>query len=407
MPLVPGHKIAGTVVDTGPQVHVSNPRRVGVIGVAIHPNIRDARRSLEEILFDTTREALADARLPIEDVDGIVVGANDQYDGRAIAVMAASGSVGGVDRDILPTPSAGEHAFVLGALRVATGQFRTQLAVAWSPTEASPLREVQRLAADPYFHRALPLDETSAHALQASALLAAVPGVEDAAWAIVDKNRRHGAAAHPGVASPVAGLPVAYPLRWPLRADMVAAPTTGAVAVVLASADYIAEHPPGAVAWIEGMGWATEPSFLGDRKLAFAPALEAAVAQAYAAATITAPLVSFDVAEVSDTTPYQELLACEALGFANRGDWLVRAREGAFRKGGKLPVNLSGGALTFNPVFCTGLIRIAEVANQLRGRAGAHQHRGAARGVAHAASGCAMQYNTVVVLRSGEIGARP
>ncbi len=46
--------------------------------------------------------------------------------------MMASGSVGGVDRDILSTPSAAEHAFVLGALRIATGQFRTQLVAAWS-----------------------------------------------------------------------------------------------------------------------------------------------------------------------------------------------------------------------------------------------------------------------------------
>jgi len=385
---------------------VTNPSRVGVIGIAIHPHITDARRSLEEILFDTTREALADAKLSIEAIDGIVVGANDQYDGRAIAVMAASGSVGGVDRDILSTPSAGEHALVLAALRVATGQFRTQLAVAWSPTEASPLHEVQRLAADPYFHRALPLDETSAHALQATALLAAVPAVEDAAWAIVEKNRRHGAAVYPGAASPVAGLPDAYPLRWPLRADMVAAPTTGAVAMVLASSDWIADHQVQNVAWIEGMGWATEPSFLGDRKLAFAPALGAAVEQAYTAAMITAPLQSFDVAEVSDATPYQELLAWEALGFAKRGDWLARAQDGTFATGGKLPINLSGGALTFNPIFCTGLIRIAEVANQVRGRAGAHQRPGAVRGVAHAASGGAMQYNTVVIFSRGDEGAR-
>jgi acetyl-CoA C-acetyltransferase len=377
-----------------------------VIGVAIQPHIGDARRSLEEILFDTTQEALADAKLAIAAIDGIVVAANDQYDGRAIAVMAASGSVGGVNRDILSTPSAGEHAFVLGALRVATGQFRTQLVLAWSPTEASPLREVQRLAADPYFHRALPLDETSAHALQASAITAVVPHVEEAAWTIVQKNRRHGACAYPGIVSPVSELPHAYPLRWPLRADMLAPPTTGAVAMVLASADFIADHELAQVAWIEGMGWATEPSFLGDRKLAQAPALEAAVAQAYAAARITSPLTSFDVAEVSDTTPYQELLAYEALGFAGRGDWVSRAKDGTFAAGGKLPVNLSGGALSFNPVFCTGMIRIAEVANQIRGCAGARQCAPAGRGVAHAASGCAMQYNTVVVFGRGQNGGR-
>ena len=75
--------------------------------------------------------------------------------------------------------------------------------------------------------------------------------------------------------------------------------------------------------------------------------------------------------------------------------------SGAFARGGKLPVNLSGGALSFNPLFCAGLVRIAEAANQLRGRAGVHQVRDAKRAVAHAASGPAMHYNTVVVMEGG------
>ena len=140
---------------------------------------------------------LQDAGLTIEDIDGIVVASNDQFDGRAISVMMASGPTGGVDRDILSTPSASEHAFILGALRVATGQFRTQLVVSWSPTEASSLPEAQRLGADPYFHRALPLDELSAHALQASVMEQARPDARTAAEAVMAKNRAHGRLAWP------------------------------------------------------------------------------------------------------------------------------------------------------------------------------------------------------------------
>lgn len=386
---------------------MTEDRRVGVIGASIHPNIVGAKRSLEEILFDVTQEALDDAQLEVEAIDGIVVASNDQYDGRAISVMAASGSVGGVDRDILSTPSAGEHAFVLGALRVLTGQFRTQLVLAWSPTEAAPLSEVQRLAADPYFHRALPLDELSSHGLQASALEAAVPGLRDIAWSVVRKNRSHGAAAYPEALRPNLDIDHGRPIRWPLHEHMVSQPTTGAIGLVLASAEHIAEHKIEDVAWIEGMGWATEPSFLGDRDLAHLPALDAAVKQAYAKAQVKDVLSAFDIAEVSDTTPYQELLAYEALGLAARDAWGKRAKDGMFAHAGKLPVNLSGGATTFNPIFCTGMIRIAEVANQIRGRAGRHQHFKARRGVAHAASGFAMQYNTVVVLGRGDTGARP
>jgi acetyl-CoA C-acetyltransferase len=150
------------------------------------------------------------------------------------------------------------------------------------------------------------------------------------------------------------------------------------------------------VAWLRGMGWATEPSFLGDRDLSTAPALAAAARQAYAAAGITDTSV-FDVAEVTDATPYCELLAYEALSLCAREDWAARAADGSFARGGRLPVNLSGGVLTWNPVFCTGLIRIADVANQVRGRAGAHQLPDVRCGLAHAGSGFAMQYQSAVV----------
>src|SRR3546814_11977971 len=97
-----------------------------MIGCAFHAPRNHDTASLEEAVHQATHNALRDAGLAINDIDGIVVAANDQYDGRAISIMAASGSVGGVGRDILCTPSCAEHAFVLAALRVGAGQFRTQ-----------------------------------------------------------------------------------------------------------------------------------------------------------------------------------------------------------------------------------------------------------------------------------------
>ncbi len=366
-----------------------------VIGCAILPSVPGERESLEELIYRVSQSALKDAGLTIEDIDGIVVGANDQMDGRAISVMAASGSVGGVDRDILSTPSSAEHAFVLGALRVASGLFQTQLIVAWSPTEASPLREVERLAADPYFHRRLPLDELAAAGLQAGALEHQIPGLRQTALAIAEKNRRNGAHAYPGSAHKGE---LGAVTRWPLREGMVGAPTTGAVALVLAGADEVARRGIADPIWVRGMGWATEGGFLGDRDLGTAPSLQAAADQAFREAGITNPASAFDLAEVADYTPYQELLAYEGLGFCSRGEWARQVAANVFGPSGSLPVNLSGGSLTCNPTYCTGLIRIAEIANQLRGRAGPHQRAGARRGVAHAASGFAMQYNTVIVL---------
>jgi acetyl-CoA C-acetyltransferase len=366
----------------------------GVIGCTIRPVITARDRSLEEMIYDTAQLALADAGITIDDVDGIVVAANDQFDGRSISVMMASGSVGGVDRDIMSTPSASEHAFILGALRVATGQFRTQLIVSWSPTETASMAEVQRLGTDPYFHRGLPLDELSAHALQASAIEQAEPRARTAAESVAEKNRAHGRVAWPN--PPVQTQP--GPLRWPIMPTMTTSPVTGSVAMVLATPDFITERGLRDVAWLQGMGWATEPSFLGDRDLTSTPALAAAARQAYATANIADPAFAFDLAEVTDATPYAELLAYEALSLCPREAWQAHATDGSFAHGGRLPVNLSGGVLTWNPVFCTGLIRIAEVANQIRGRAGAHQLPNVRRGLAHAGSGFAMQYQAAVVL---------
>lgn len=361
-----------------------------VIGCAIRPVITGRTRSLEEIMYDTGQMALADAGITIDDIDGIVVAANDQFDGRAISVMMASGPTGGVDRDILSTPSASEHAFILGALRVASGLFRTQLVMAWSPTEVSSMAEAQRLGTDPYYHRSLPLDELSAHALQAGALEHAVSGARDAAIAVAAKNRRQGDIASPGPRAPNGKM------RWPIQPDMTTEPVTGAVALVLATPDFVAERGSRNPAWVRGLGWATDAAWLGDRDLTRAPALEEAARQAYEAAGLGPDAI--DLAEITDATPYAELLAWEALGLAPRSEWAAAARDGRFAAGGRLPVNLSGGVITYNPVFCTGMIRIAEIANQVRGKAGAHQHPNARIGLAAAGSGFAMQYQAAVIL---------
>ena len=376
-------------------------KNIGVVGTAIHAP-RDAKqRSLEEAMYAVTRAALLDAGMAIDDIDGIVVAANDQLDGRAISIMMASGSVGGVGRDIVSTPSAAEHAFVLGALRIGSGQFRTQLIVAWSSLEVGSVADALKLGTDPYFHRALPLGELSASALQAIALEHTVPGLRDIAISVVAKNRAHGMLAYPDRApAPLekAWIAAGKSKCWPLTEGMVSPPAYGLVALVLADQDFIAERDFDAPAWIQGMGWATEPGFLGDRNLAQLPSLSQAARQAYAAAGIENPASAFQIAELSDATPYQELISYEALGLCPREQWARATDKGSFARNGALPVNLSGGALSFNPIYCAGLVNIAETAKQVRGCAGRHQAKQVTRALAHAASGFAMQYNTVVVL---------
>jgi len=357
---------------------------IAIIGASILDESAMQNRALEESLFDLTNQVLADASLDIDDIDGIVVGANDQYDGRAIAIMAASGSVGGVDRDILSTPSAGEHALVMGAMRVGSGTQQTQLVVAWSPTEVDSLSETQRLAADPYYHRRLPLDELSSHALQATALEHAIPHARAAAAELKSVVRGNAPGAGAGYERP----------RWPFGEHDVALPSAGAVALVIASGDFAARRNARNVVNIEGMGWATEPAYLGDRNLADLPSLRAAAQRAYRAAAIENARAVIGAAEVADATPHQALLALEGLGLSDRGQWRDDLAAHRFSAGGGMPLNQSGGASVANPVFCAGLQSVATAALQCR--------RTHAPVLAHASSGFAMQYNTVVVMRNGE-----
>ena len=378
-------------------------RATAVIGSAIRVPVDTDRDCLEEILYEVTQAALRSAGLTIKQIDGIMVGSNDQVDGRAISVMAASGSVGGVDRDILSTPSAGEHAFVMGVLRVASTLYETQLVVAWGGTEASSLSEVERLGADPYFHRRLPQDDLASYALQANVLVDAQPQVAGLVAELVALNRRRGAVAYPDAAAPVATaaqIEASTPVCWPVREGMLRPPVTGAVALVLASADFVQQAGIQNPAWVRGMGWATEAAFLGDRDLTQAQALQEALRQALADARIDS-VTQVDVAEVTGPTPYQELLAYQALGLAGPEQWagLVAGKVAGKVAGAAAgpAINPSGGLAAINPVFCGGLVRIAEAAQQVRGLAGAHQAAPARTALAHAASGPAMMYQTVVV----------
>lgn len=95
-----------------------------------------------------------------------------------------------------------------------------------------------------------------------------------------------------------------------------------------------------------------------------------------------------DLVECHDAFSIAEIMHYEALGLCEpgAGGWLVE--RGATALGGRYPVNASGGLLSRgHPVGATGVAQIAEIADQLRGRAGARQVSGARTGLAHCMGG--------------------
>lgn len=101
----------------------------------------------------------------------------------------------------------------------------------------------------------------------------------------------------------------------------------------------------------------------------------AAAKEAYEAAGIGPNDVQ--VAEVHDCFAIAQVLAVEALGFANRGQAKKLIDDGAMWLGGKVPVNTGGGLMAFgHPVGATGVKQAVEISRQLLGRCGDYQVKG-------------------------------
>ena len=91
-----------------------------------------------------------------------------------------------------------------------------------------------------------------------------------------------------------------------------------------------------------------------------------------------------DLVELHDCFATAELLHYENLGLCAEGEAGRLIDTGETAQGGRVPVNVSGGLLSKgHPLGATGVANIFEVAQHLRGRAGARQVNGAKVGLAH------------------------
>lgn len=141
----------------------------------------------------------------------------------------------------------------------------------------------------------------------------------------------------------------------------------GAAAVVLISPSYAAERGLDTGVAITGTGHGGDTMALQDRRsLAKTPATREAATEAYDDAGISPSDVSF--AEVHDCFTIAEVLALEGLGLYGYGEAVGAARRGETRRGGELPINLSGGLKAKgHPVGATGAAQIAAVRTLLEG----------------------------------------
>src|SRR5205807_1246058 len=111
-----------------------------------------------------------------------------------------------------------------------------------------------------------------------------------------------------------------------------------------------------------------------------------------------------DLAEIYVPFSWFEPMWLENLGFATAGQGWRLTEEGVTAMDGQLPVNASGGVLSSNPIGASGLLRFAEAAMQVMGRAGEHQVDGVRTALGHAYGG-GSQYFAMWVVGARRPGA--
>jgi acetyl-CoA C-acetyltransferase len=373
---------------------------VAIIGIGQTSYGRKKDQSIDEMVFEATKMALDDAGLQRDEIESIVTAGSDELDGRAISNMLTAGSCGAYLKDEVKVSGGGIYGLVLGYLKVASGIFENSIVVSWNKSSETYPNLVSNWAFEPLYLRGCGLNSIISCALEASAYIGRADVEDEDAAQVTLKNRGNAPRnplSHISYSPSRGEISSSRFISYPLREVYIPPESDGACALVIASRRK-ARSIKKQCAWVRGIGWAIDGYYVSNGDLSKLSSLRQASQAAYKMAKIKNPIGTIDVVELSDITPYHEMMIYEALGFCPDGEGKRLIRNGATKLDGKLPVNPSGGILSSNPIFASGLVRIAEAALQVMGGAEGRQVKGVELALAQGFTGMFSQGSCVVVL---------
>ncbi len=315
---------------------------VFIHGVSVNRSWRDTSRSLGELIFANVSSALADAGMTAADADSVVLGAHDVVDGRGLTSMVTAPAAAAYLKDEVRLSEDGLHAMVQAIARVRCGHSKVSVVAAWGRLSEGQPDGIANAMFDPFFSRPLGMTEVAVSALRASSALRQYPDYAEFRSAAGQHRTR-------GDDDPRRAPSLPLPLRsseLPWWADV--------------TASAVISSEPGPVELI-GVGMGSEPFELGDRDLLGLPALR--VASAGALDMARAKVGDIDVLELDGLTLFDDALAAEAVGAAERGTGMKFLAEGN-------RVNRDGGSAAGYGAPAMGLVRLGAAYAQLRGSAG-------------------------------------
>ena len=350
--------------------------RVAIVGTFQSKCERAKRKQhVTELVYETVSGLLAKLGMDMKQVDNIVSCSQDFLDGRTISNRTIPEVEGAFLKSETKMAGDGAQAVFYGMIRILSGKYKTCLVLAHAKMSEGAQNVIANAMFDPIYQRSLGLDEHIAAALQARAYMdkyGIKPEQTAQAAAKALTSAKKNELVFRGKKTNAQQVLKSKILTSPIHELEAFVPADGACALMLVAGDQAKKWTKNPV-WVTGAGTIMDSYHLGDRALFESRALTKAAKKAYKLAGIKNPEKDLDLIELSNFYSYQELLYSEALGLCKPGEGAKLLESGATMADGNLPINPSGGVLGGNPLGVSGLLRVIEAANQIRGEAGKHQ----------------------------------
>ncbi|NMD55788.1 MULTISPECIES: thiolase domain-containing protein [Tsukamurella] len=362
--------------------------------------------SMAGMIREAVDAALTDAGTTMADIDAIVIGkAPDMFEGVMMPELFLADALGAVGKPLLRVHTAGSvggSTAAVAAALVKAGVHKRVLTVAWEKQSES----------NAMWALSIPVPFTVPVGAGAGGYFAPHvrsyirrSGAPDHVGAMVAvKDRRNGARnplAHLHQPDITLESVQSSQMLWdPIRFDETCPSSDGACAIVLGDEDAATASEAATgnrVGWVLATAMRTEPLAYAGREHVSPQAGRDAAAALWRDAGITDPLRQVDAAEIYVPFSWFEPMWLENLGFVPEGQGWKLTESGGTEIGGELPVNPSGGVLSSNPIGASGMIRFAEAAKQVMGRAGDYQVDGARTALGHAYGGGSQYFSMWLV----------
>jgi acetyl-CoA C-acetyltransferase len=380
-------------------------RLAAVLGTGqTHHRAKRLDVSMAGLCREAVDRALADAELTLADIDAVVLGkAPDLFEGVMMPELYLADSLGATGKPLLRVHTAGSvggSTANVAASLVQGGVHRRVLAVAFEKQSES--NAMWALSIQPPFTTPVGAGAGGYFAPHVRSYIRRSGAPEHIGALVAVKDRRNGAKnpyAHLRQPDITVESVQASTMLWdPIRYDETCPSSDGACALVIGDESTVAGRP---VAWIHATAMRTEPTMFAGRDQVNPQAGRDAAAALWRQAGIDDPLEQIDAAEIYVPFSWFEPMWLENLGFTPVGQGWKLTESGETELSGRLPVNPSGGVLSSNPIGASGMLRFAEAAMQVMGRAGDHQVDGVRRALGHAYGG-GSQFFSMWVLGAGK-----